>query len=271
MGHRRFRWHLTIQAVELIDWLKRAASGDRMKQILKKLPLIGALTKRLNNLTERTEWVASQLALIPTQNIMLDAGCGDQQYRKYATHLVYKAQDFGQYTFDEKNMLGSVPGGAGGDSGYKYGHLDYTGNIWDIAEKNSTFDVILCTEVFEHVPYPIETLKEFSRLLKPGGRLILTAPSNCLRHMDPYFFYSGFSDRWYEKFLPENDFSILSIEPVGDYYSWLAVEMARAGVYHGLGAKALLLPAFLYFYMKKKTPVSVNTLCMGYHVVAIRI
>jgi SAM-dependent methyltransferase len=77
--------------------------------------------------------------------------------------------------------------------------------------------IILCTEVFEHIPYPIETLKEFSRLLKKDGKLLLTAPSNCLRHMDPYFFYSGFSDRWYEKFLNDNGFELESIEAVGDY------------------------------------------------------
>ena len=40
------------------------------------------------------------------------------------------------------------------------------GDIWDIKEKNNVFDAILCTEVFEHIPYPNETIKEFSRLLK---------------------------------------------------------------------------------------------------------
>ena len=51
--------------------------------------------------------------------------------------------------------------GIGGEEGYKYGALDYVGDIWDIKEKSSTFDTILCTEVFEHIPHPIETLKEF--------------------------------------------------------------------------------------------------------------
>ena len=117
--------------------------------------------------------------------------------------------------------------GAGGKEGYKYGQLDYVGDIWDINKKDNTFDAILCTEVFEHIPYPIKTIKEFSRLLKKDGKLILTAPSNCLRHMDPYFFYSGFSDRWYEKVLKENGLKIELLNAVGDYYSWLMLEMAR--------------------------------------------
>jgi len=76
----------------------------------------------------------------------------------------------------------------------------------EVGEKDGFFDAILCTEVFEHIPFPIETTKEFARLLKPGGKLILTAPANCLRHMDPYFFYSGFSDRFFEKILGDAGF-----------------------------------------------------------------
>ena len=146
-------------------------------------------------------------------------------------------------------MIGSD--GVGGEEGYKYGQLDYVGDIWDISEKDNTFDAILCTEVFEHIPHPIKTIQEFSRLLKKDGKLILTAPSNCLRHMDSYFFYSGFTDRW--------------------YYSWLMVEMARTATSHSILAKLALTPAFLYFYNKKKTQTSVDTLCMGYHVVATKI
>ncbi len=88
--------------------------------------------------------------------------------------------------------------------------------------------------------------------------------------MDPYFFYSGFSDRWYEKFLQDNGFEIKVISPVGDYYSWLSVEMARTGLTHSIVAKVLLFPAFIYFFHKKKTKVSTDTLCMGYHVLATK-
>lgn len=89
--------------------------------------------------------------------------------------------------------------------------------------------------------------------------------------MDPYFFYSGFTDRWYEKFLNEYRFKIKSITPVGDYYSWLALEMVRTGLNHSLLSKMLLAPAFLYFYNKKKNEKSINTLCIGYHVLATKL
>ena len=239
-----------------------------MKKIIKKLPIIRNWVRKLNDTNERTDWIKAKLKNLSTNSSILDAGCGSQQFRKFCNHLNYKGQDFGKYISDEKKMLGAEDGGLGRNGGYKYDKLDYVGDLWNIDEDDASFDAILCTEVFEHIPYPIDALKEFSRLLRPGGTLILTAPNNCLRHMDPFFFYTGFSDRWYEKFLVENEFEIEEIQPVGDYYSWLSVEMARTIVTHNLITKLILFPAFLYFYYKKKTKNSVDTLCSGYHVLA---
>jgi SAM-dependent methyltransferase len=234
-----------------------------MKKFFKTIPFIKKLVDGLNNENERDIFISNELKRIPNDMKILDAGCGSQRYRQYCDHLEYYGQDLAQYTVSDKKMLNEVR-----KENYEYGKLNYVGNIWEIEEKDAFFDVILCSEVFEHIPYPHETLTEFTRLLKPGGRLILTAPSNCLRHMDPFFFYSGFSDRWYEKFLMDNGMDIEKIENVGDYYSWLSVEMARTAANNSLIAKILLLPAFIYYINKKPTQESINTLCMGYHVIA---
>jgi SAM-dependent methyltransferase len=238
---------------------------NNLKKIIKDIQFFKNLSQNLDNEYQRDDFVINQLQKLNKDSLILDAGCGSQRYRKYCSHLKYYAQDFGLYTADLKKMIGSE---GGGKEIYKYGKLDYVGDIWDINEKESTFDTILCTEVFEHIPHPIKTLKEFNRLLRKGGQLILTAPSNCLRHMDPYFFYTGFSDRWYEKFLKENGFKIKSITAIGDYYSWLAVEMYRTAKSHSIFAKLALVPAFLFFYNKNKSKTSIDTLCMGYHIVA---
>jgi SAM-dependent methyltransferase len=39
---------------------------------------------------------------------------------------------------------------------------------------NASFDVILCTEVLEHIPEPQSAIDEMFRVLAPGGRLVLT-------------------------------------------------------------------------------------------------
>ncbi|MCM0034281.1 MAG: class I SAM-dependent methyltransferase [Burkholderiaceae bacterium] len=240
--------------------LKQLAKFVKSRSFYKKIQ------QQLNNQFERDTFITAQLAQLEKNSKILDAGCGSQRYRKYCDHLIYKSQDFGKYTIDEKQVLSNQ--GPDSLANYQYGQIDYVGDIWNIEAADQSFDVILCTEVFEHIPYPNETVKEFSRLLSKNGKLILTAPSNCLRHFDPYFFYSGFSDRWYEKVLTEHGLKIESISPVGDYNSWLAVELARTLSTHSIFAKILLLPAFLFYSTRKKTALSIDTLCMGYHVIA---
>jgi len=237
--------------------------------LIASLPFYQRFKRSLDNLNYRRDFVARSLLEIESGSTILDAGCGSQQFRSLANHLVYKGQDFGLYSSDDKSKLGTetalnTPTGQVSPDIM----LDYVGNIWEIDVENSTFDAVLCTEVFEHIPFPIETVQEFARIVKPGGTLILTTPSNCLRHMDPYFFYSGFSDRWFEKFLAESGFEIQTLEPVGDYYSWMAVELWRTMRGGSLFARLILTPTFLYYYCKKKTQISTDTLCMGYHLVA---
>lgn len=45
---------------------------------------------------------------------------------------------------------------------------------------DNTFDVVLCTELFEHLGYdPMHCLTEVNRILKPGGHLLLSTPNAC--------------------------------------------------------------------------------------------
>lgn len=224
----------------------------------------------LDNQVAREKWVAHNLALLPAGAQILDAGCGSQQYRKYCRHLDYVSQDFSQFDVDEKASM------TGRTDKYVYGKIDLVSDIWKIPAPDASFDAILCTEVFEHIPFPNETVQEFSRLLRPGGTLLLTAPFACLRHMDPYFHYTGFSDRWYAFMLPRHGFEIVTLETVGDYYSWIMVETVRSWRQsRGLGrllSGTLLFPAFLFYYAKSRKPTQAaqDSLCMGYHVVARR-
>lgn len=55
---------------------------------------------------------------------------------------------------------------------------DIVGDICDLhgLVRDEEFDVILCTEVLEHVDDPFSAVQELYRVLKPGGKLYLTTP-----------------------------------------------------------------------------------------------
>jgi len=243
-----------------------------LKNIAKKalkLPLINNFLRSLDNQFERDHFIEVEIEKLNKGSSILDAGCGSQRYRKLCEHLDYFSQDFAQYESEGANSFG-LKGVSGLSGVYEYGQIDFIGDIWEIDVDNESFDSVLCTEVFEHIPYPINTIKEFARILRSGGVLILTVPSNSLRHMDPYFFYTGFSNRWFEKILDDYGFENIEITPVGDYFSWMSVELFRTMRFKGWLAKLLCIPAFLYYYNVASSEESINALCMGYHVRATK-
>lgn len=59
--------------------------------------------------------------------------------------------------------------------------------VGDLCRKNdaipdSSYDLAVCTEVLEHTLQPFHAVEELSRVLKPGGLLILSAPFNFRIH-----------------------------------------------------------------------------------------
>lgn len=107
--------------------------------------------------------------------------------------------------------------------------IDFVSDITKIPEPDGSFDAILCSEVLEHVPEPTHALDEFTRLLKPDGVLILTAPFSSNVHMAPYHFCTGFSKYWYQHHLEQRGFEIKTLVANGDWYSLLRQEITRLG------------------------------------------
>jgi 2-polyprenyl-3-methyl-5-hydroxy-6-metoxy-1,4-benzoquinol methylase len=77
------------------------------------------------------------------------------------SHCLYRTQDFVSLAPTQ------VAEGA-------YTAIDYVCDAESIPAADGSFDVILCTEVLEHVPEPVKVLQEIARLLCPGGLLELT-------------------------------------------------------------------------------------------------
>lgn len=182
------------------------------------------------NEATRIRWVEDALAAIPAGWRLLDAGAGECRYRAHCAHLRYVSQDFGAYN-------GAGDGAALQTQKWDNAQIDIVSDITAIPEPEGSFDAVLCSEVFEHLPDPIAALREFARLLRLGGRLILTAPFCSLTHFSPFHFATGFSRYWYRHHLPACGFEIQSAEENGNFFEYLAQETRRlrgvAGRYAG--------------------------------------
>jgi len=166
------------------------------------------------NQVDRDRWIAAQAAGIPAGSRVLDVGAGSCPYRPLFAHCEYRSQDF-------KALQGEQLRSGG------YGGIDYVCDAAAIPVEPCSFDVVLCTEMIEHVPHPDHVVAEFARILKPGGTLLLTAPLGSGIHQEPYHYYGGFTSYWYQRFLGESGFDMIRIEPNGGSYRFFGQEALR--------------------------------------------
>lgn len=221
------------------------------------------------NESARVKWIEETLRKIPEGLTILDAGAGELQFKKFCSHLKYIAQDFGQYHGD---------GNIGLQTGtWDNSKLDIVSDILSIPLADHSVDAIMCTEVLEHVPDPLGAIIEFTRLLKPGGYLLITAPFASLTHFAPYHFASGLSKYFYEKHLPDNGFEITDLQLNGNFFEYIAQENRRIKTIAAKYANKKLnifqkiiihLNLLILQGLSKKDKGSSELLCYGIHVFA---
>ena len=223
-----------------------------------------------SNERARERWIEDTLNSIPENSRILDAGAGTQRYRKFCKHLNYVSQDFGKY-----NGKGDSAGIQTGD--FDYGDLDIVSDINNIPEPDLSFDAVMCIEVLEHLPDPVQAVKEFSRLIKPKGHLILTAPFCSLTHFSPYHFSTGFNKHWYKIHLAAYGFKIIDISPNGNFFEYLAQEIYRipsVSKRYSDDKPGLIERICIFVILRmlsrfsQKGHESSDLLCFGYHVLA---
>jgi SAM-dependent methyltransferase len=146
-------------------------------------------------------------ASMPPGALVLDAGAGDGRYQFEFAHTRYVGVDL-----------------AVGDVTWNYSRLDAICDLARLAFPANTFDGVLCTQVLEHVPEPQQVLREIARVLKPGGRVFLSAPQSWHQHQKPhdYYRYTSFGLRY---LFQRAGLTMESIENMGGYFWFLAFQL----------------------------------------------
>jgi SAM-dependent methyltransferase len=145
-----------------------------------------------------------------------------QVMKKYANELSGKLLDFGCGSKPYKHLFKNVSEYIGIDVENE-GHLHENEEIdiyYDgryLPFEDETFDCILSNEVLEHVPQLNDSLAELYRVLKPGGKILLTVPFVCFEHELPYDF-RRFTTNGLMNILNESGFDIISAEKTGSYF-----------------------------------------------------
>jgi SAM-dependent methyltransferase len=147
------------------------------------------------------KFIQNSSKLIKETDRVLDAGAGDCPHKKYFIASKYESTD----------INGS--------------NHTFLCNIENIPVSDETYDVIINTQVLEHVENPQKAIHEFYRILRPGGKLFLTAPQGWKLHGEPNnFFY--FTKYGLHLLFRNAGFSVIYIESQGGVF-WYISEIIR--------------------------------------------
>jgi SAM-dependent methyltransferase len=103
--------------------------------------------------------------------IVLDAGAGSSPYRRHFAHATYESADFGQAA---KHYAPD---------------LTYVCDLSEIPVADGRYELVLLSQVLEHLPEPMAVIGELHRVLAPGGRLWTSCPLYYEEHDVPYDFF----------------------------------------------------------------------------------
>lgn len=140
---------------------------------------------------------------------LLDAGAGRQAYRALLQEscAVYESLDLGDAT----------------------GRIDHVADLQQTGLPDAQYDAIFCTQVLQHLPEPARAIREMARLLKPGGRLVISVPHLVWLHNEPHDYWR-FTHHGMRHLCEQAGLQMLSAEKVGGLICFLAYAPSTAAL-----------------------------------------
>ncbi len=134
-------------------------------------------------------WMASELWDLATDAPIIEVGCGDASFTR----------DLAQYSTSVTAI--DISASQIAENSRALPRIKFVQH--DVAEPfpfpDDAFEVVWCSEVLEHLFNPVFAVEEMHRVLRPGGRLLVTVP-----------YHGRFKDilialfKWDEHFSPTN-------------------------------------------------------------------
>ena len=129
---------------------------------------------------------------------LLDLGCGT-------------APLYGMYKTRARRVICADWPGSIHSMAYLDVHLDLNGNLPFAAD---SFDTVILTDVLEHLTNPARVWKELSRIIRPGGSVLIGVPFLYWVHEIPHDYYR-YTEFQLRKFCSTNNFDVVELLPYG--------------------------------------------------------
>lgn len=138
---------------------------------------------------------------------LLDVGCGDKPYESLFAPWVTR---YVGLEFQETYSVGV--------SGSSRPRADVVYHGGTLPFDDASFDTVLSNQVFEHVRDPRAFFAELARVLRPGGRLIVTVPFSYRVHAAPHD-YHRFTRYSLAEYARQTGLTVERLTPRGGFWS----------------------------------------------------
>jgi SAM-dependent methyltransferase len=203
----------------------------------------------------REEFIHGAFMSIGPQEMLLDLGCGNRPFR--ATYDNYVSHSIGVDMPFSPHLLSDVQVYSSGMS---------------LPFKDGVFDIVLCSEVMEHVNEPELLLREISRVLRSGGFLVMTTPFMVPMHEEPHDYFR-YTIHGLKYLCSRTELTVRQVLPfsemIGVALSFivevqLKVWNALSKAFRFRAISSLFNPFILLFvYLPQKLYVSLHRFCSG--------
>jgi SAM-dependent methyltransferase len=163
-----------------------------------------------------SDWLRAQAAELHEERgpyRLLDVGCGVKPYFPW----------FEPYVSEYVGV--DIPGNPA---------ADLEGTIESLPVEDGSFDALICTQVLEHCDDPAAGVRELRRVLKPGGRALVSTHGVMVYHPAPHDRWRWTHEGLERLFLTNASWSAVTVRPAAGTAATLALLLS---IYTDLAAR----------------------------------